>query len=108
MKAYELLKTEQQFTKINFAVGTDGYFTNPAVNPDSGECRAVKWDMQGALYHCYPFEKAEEIKEMAWAEISKLNKNVDPTKDRVFLNLSDFNDRAGYFKVIELLKKIEK
>lgn len=107
MKAYELIVSKENFCCGNFALNSEGYYTNPAVNPDNGLCKAVKWDLQGALLHCYPLDQAEVLKEKARLYVENVyNKSISDPEKR-YKNLHTFNDSAPHEHVISVLKAIE-
>ena len=53
-EAFELLSEESKLCRGNYSVpaGNPPMFTNPGVGP-TGKCIAVKWDIMGAIAHCY-------------------------------------------------------
>jgi len=111
MRASDLIASERQFCRGNFAVSTDSInatFTYPGVNLETGVCQAVKWDLQGALIRCYEPSESREIIELAKKRLAERNANVGITgRGKVYANLAEFNDMAPFKDVIEFLTKLE-
>lgn len=111
MKAYELLSDEKKMCKGNFAVDTDAInatYTYPGINPITNKCKAVKWDLQGALIYCYGELQSRKLIEIATKKLHKRNERskTDPLV-RSYPNLGIFNDIAPHKEVIDFLKELE-
>ena len=111
MKAYTLISSEKQFCRGNFAVSIDSInatYTYPGVNTDTGECKAIKWDIQGAWIRCYDTQVSNELIKRAKKKLIERNNNVRATSHgKLYLNLAEFNDIAPFKDVIEFLTKLE-
>lgn len=102
MKAYELISDKSKFCTNHFAVNNIGEDTNPGYY--NGRCDAVKWDMVGAVKHCYP--NIPEFK----AIIEKLQQYIFAMKnnkgEQAYKSLVRYND-AGHKPVIAALMAVE-
>jgi hypothetical protein len=112
MKAYNLIASEKQFCRGNFAVESDSInstYTYPGFNPETNGCKAVKWDLQGALIHCYDDTKeSAALIELAKQHLKTRNVNVGITgRGKVYTNLAEFSDMAPHKDVVEFLTKLE-
>lgn len=126
MRAHELIADEKKFCRSNFALNSAGHFTNPGINPrplgqpeGSGKCEAVKWDLQGALIHCYDSETADRYRNIAmqlaikrtrrvkYIEKDKAGNEQEMYREENYRNLAEFNDYAPHAEVVNLLKFVE-
>lgn len=121
MKAHELLTDDSKFCRRHFATTKEDSmnFTNPRINPDTGECKAAKWDIVGALGYCYPnhaeFEKhfhtVEYSKEIAdWVNDYKKSlpeKDLNTLNGNYKVNWPIFNDWAKFSVIREFLLKMD-
>jgi hypothetical protein len=118
MKAHQLLDSTTKLCRRNFATGFDGAFTNPRVGP-SGICHAVKWDICGALMHCYPDDRTfnaifEAVQKHAtvveWVERFKktiTDKDMLKTVREHNRAWTVFNDYATYNEIHALLVELD-
>lgn len=118
MKAYELLNSAQKLARRNYAIGLDGAFTNPRHGP-TGHCNAVKWDICGALMHCYPdnnqfndvFQRVQEstfVNEwVARFKKSLTDKDMIKTCREHNRTWTIFNDYATYEEITKMLIELD-
>lgn len=118
MKTYELLSDESKLNRRNYASSENdpNYFTNPRSNPETGVCKAVKWDIIGALMHCYPnneefykhfdvIVKSELISKWIDNYIKGLNEmDYNKLKRNYGSNWAIFNDHAPFSVIKSFLQ----
>lgn len=120
MKTYELLSDESKLNRRTYASSKDdpNYFTNPRSNPETGVCKASKWDIVGALMHCYP--KNEEFYQHfdvivksefigKWVETYKkglIEQDYNKIQKDYGSNWAAFNDHAPFSVIQSFLRNL--
>ena len=117
MKAYQLLHSSLRHARGNYAVcETDGkpIFTNPDFF--DGVCKATKWDICGALQHCYIYVHAmtilNEIDRIVREIVDKQGNHIysggiNEKGQGIFGGWVTFNDQASFADIVSLLQTVE-
>ena len=131
MKTYELLNEEKKLCRRNYSCAKDdpNFFVSPLPYPDAGVCKdilgtvgvckAVKWDIIGALMYCYPdyneyYKHYDTIIQSSriheWVEAYK-NTLPEPELMKLRKNYGVdwvvFNDCAKFDEIWALLKELD-
>lgn len=118
MKVSELLAEESSFCRGNFAASKEEKvnFVNPRFF--NGTCKAVKWDIMGAIAHCY--ENEEECQKhvdairispkirswVAWYKNSINHEQLTSLNKTYGADWPIFNDFAPFIQVKNLIKEM--
>lgn len=112
MKAYELLKDEKNFCRNSYSQnsGIPPTFVNPRIiHTNEGDVLlAVKWDICGALMHCYEdnvvfYQNFDKVKVWVKAKKDACSNEIDKEK---FHSWVTFNDQAPHKLILECLTEL--
>ena len=121
MKAYELLDEENKLCRRNYSTSKEEptNFTSPKPFPGTTDCKAVRWDMIGAMMYCYPdyneyykhyntIMTCPRINEWVKAYKEKLTEpELNKINKMYGVNWVIFNDAAKYEEIVGLLKELD-
>lgn len=103
MKVFELLTDESVFSRKNYALDKNSLYTNPRVNEKTGICNAIKFDIVGALMHCYPENKVFNLK----FDIFKTYIQKHYINSKIYNSWVRFNDLEKFDVIINVLKELD-
>lgn len=112
MKTHELLNSENH-CRGNYSIRKeDGRFTSPRVGPN-GRCDAYKFDICGALMHCYEDNNVVNnylklVDDTARNTIKRVTKSSSGKDvEECYTGWVDFNDSAQFPVIQEFLLKLD-
>ena len=102
MKVHEFLNNQDKLLKGMWACDTEKMYTNPKTY--KGICTAVKWDVDGAIAHCYQNPNNYDDMQAYYTQKTKLENFV---LQNFQLPLYKWNDTQTYTTIIDTLKKLD-